>query len=370
MLGSTYITTFVSIKLSNLQISEFIIGLVHTAYSVGFIIGTVKTEAFIEKMGHIRSYIAFGIIFTFCTIGNKYFPSIEGWVLFRLLSGICLAGLYVILESYYLLVSPNEKRGQVLAIYMIALYVSQSVSQFFYDIIPFESELLFWILGCLIFSSCFPMIRLKNPEQQNSAVKLTSVMKNPHLSYLGLHASFASGVILTALYSFLPILAQKLELSVSVAMSLMILGGLSFQWPVGVLSDRIDRKKLLFAICLLTFIPCIIPFFFSVNSFFSYCLVTLLGGLSFGLYPVAMTLVCEKKPKEQLTALTGLLILIYSVGMIFGPMLTPFFNQLKDPYGLYLEIIVFSSFLALHGLLVLFKKEKKPLQEVSLGEEN
>lgn len=361
MLGSTYFTTFVSLKLASLNVPESIIGLVHTAYSLGFVIGTFKAEFLIEKLGHIRSFIFFGILFAIATIANKFFLSIPGWMFFRLMSGACLAALYVVIESYYLLISPSEKRGKILALYMISLYVSQSVSQFFYNIIPFESDSIFSILSFILFLSCFPMLFVKNPEPPPSSAKLSNALKNPTISWLGLHISFMSGAILTALYSFLPLLAQKLNLSISIAMSLMIVGGLIIQWPIGVLSDRFDRKKLLIAICLLIFIPTSFPFFFPVTKSLSYLLIILIGGFSFTLYPIGMTVVCENKPKEELTALTTLLVLFYSFGMIFGPMLTPFFNQLKEPHGLYLQIILFMFLLGSHAALSLvnsFRKKK------------
>lgn len=370
MLGSTYFTTFVSLKLASASISESIIGMIHTAYSIGFVIGTLKTEKLIEKLGHTRSFIFFAIIFSLSTLGSKFFPSLVGWFTLRLVSGMCLAALYVVLESFYLLISPANKRGKILAIYMIALYVSQSVSQFFYTIIPFESEAIFLILSFLIFFSCVPMIRLENPEIPQETSKLSTVLKNPSISWLGLHVSFVSGVVLTALYSFLPLLAQKLNLSIPSSMSLMILGGLLFQWPIGLLSDRTNRKILLLTICLLTFFPTIFPFIYPVSTSMNYLLIILIGGMSFSLYPIAMALLCENKPKEELTALTGLLVLLYSFGMIFGPMLTPFFNMLNDHYGLYLQIIVFSTLLGIHTLTSLIKSYKKAHSKQSINVEN
>ena len=102
----------------------------------------------------------------------------------------------------------------------------------------------------------------------------------------------------------------------------------------------------------------------------NYLLIILIGGMSFSLYPIAMALLCENKPKEELTALTGLLVLLYSFGMIFGPMLTPFFNMLNDHYGLYLQIIVFSTLLGIHTLTSLIKSYKKAHSKQSINVEN
>lgn len=357
MLGSTYCTTLVSLKLSSWNTKESIIGLVHTAFSIGFVLGTLKTEFFIKRIGFIKSFIFFSLVYAVSILGGKFFPSILGWVAIRLLGGICLAALYVILESFYLLISPDEKRGQILSIYMIALYLSQSASQFFYNVIPFESDSIFVLLSSLIFLSCLPILFVKNPSNYTATGSLANSLKNPDISWLGLHSSFASGAILTALYSFLPLLAKKLSLSIPLAMSLMILGGLSFQWPIGYLSDKLDRKKLMIAITLSILIPCSIPFLIPISKLGCYCLIVLIGGFSFALYPLAMTLVCENKPKEDLTALTGLIVLLYSFGMIFGPMLTPYFNMIQNQYGLYIQIILFSVLLTIHNLLGFIKKK-------------
>lgn len=356
MLGSTYFTTFVSIRLSHNNISETWIGLVHTGFSVGFVLGTLKAEQAIEKLGHVKSYLLFGLLFAISTVLNKYFDTVYGWMFFRLIDGICLSALYVVLESFYLLISPMHKRGTVLSIYMIALYVSQSVSQFFYNVIPYQSDTTFWVLGLLILISCIPPLFLKNPKIVIPNLSLFSILKTTSFSWLGLNASLISGAILTAIYSFLPLLAKKLGLSISLAMSLMILGGLLCQWPVGALSDRMDRKKLLLWIGCLTLIPCAVPFFFEISKIGYYAIIVSIGVLSFALYPVGMTLVCENKPSEELTGLTELLLLFYSVGMIFGPLLTPVFNKITDPFGLYLEIIAFSSIITAHCVFGLLKK--------------
>jgi MFS family permease len=77
--------------------------------------GYAVSEYLIEKVGHIRSFIFFGILFSIATVANKFFISIPGWMFFRLISGACLAALYVVIESYYLLISPSEKRGKIIS---------------------------------------------------------------------------------------------------------------------------------------------------------------------------------------------------------------------------------------------------------------
>ncbi len=361
MLGSTYFTTFTSLRLFSLDFSETQIASVHMAFAFGFVIGTLKSEFLIQKIGHKKAFILLTLLFSFSTLLNQYFESIFGWIACRFISGICLSAIYVILESLYLIVSPTEKRGQVLAIYMVSLYLSQSMSQFFHQLIPIESVTIFWILGGLIFSSAIPMGFLPQQGFHFTDLKMFSILRKTKVSSLGLHASFISGVILTALYSFLPLVATKLELNVSLSMSLMILGGLSMQWPIGLLSDRFDRKKLLLGLCLLCSIPCLIPLLVPVSPIFLYILIAVMGGVSFGLYPLSMTLVTENKPKEEITVLTTLLVLLYSFGMIFGPMLTPFFNQFQSTFGLYVELILFTLILGSHALYLL-RKNPNPTQ--------
>jgi MFS family permease len=357
MLGSTYFTTFLTLKLHQMAVSEGLIGLVHAAFSIGFVIGTLKAEPVIEKIGHRNSFVFFSLLIGASIFLNQYFTSLSGWIFLRLVSGICLAALYVIIESLYLLVSPLEKRGQVLSIYMIALYLSQSASQFFYNLIPLNSDTIFWILALLITVAVLPMARVKNPIVEKESMKIKQVIKQQGLSKLGLHASFASGVILTSLYSFLPLLAKKLDLSVSLAMSALILGGLTFQWPIGYLADRFNKKKVLFIISCFCIIPCLLPLIFYQNPIFNYACVILIGGLSFSFYPLAISAVCENKPKEELTALTGLVMLLYSAGMVFGPIFTPLFNLLGGVYGLFIQVVLFCVIIGIHTFYSLVKKQ-------------
>jgi len=338
MLGSTYFTTFLTLKLHAMDVKEWMIGCVHTAFSVGFIIGTLYVHPFILWFNHRRSFFIFTIGLALAIFANLFVFTLPTIMFLRLISGVSLAALYVIIESLYLMISPLEKRGQILSIYMIALYAAQSVSQFFHHLIPLTSDSIFWILSLIMLLSCVPMKLFYLTAASTPSLSLKSVLKQKSLSFLGLHVSFASGFILTSLYSFLPLFAYKLHLSVAFTMSGLILGGLSSQWPAGLLLDRYSKKKLLIMISLLTIGACAILSQGTLKAPAQYVAVLLLGAFSFSFYPMAIGEVCENQSHERLTGLTAVVMLLYSFGMVLGPSTTPLFNQLLGSYGLIYQV--------------------------------
>lgn len=358
MLGSTYFTTFLTLKLHALDVKEWMIGCVHTAFSIGFIIGTLYVHPFILWFNHRRSFFIFTIGLALAVFCNLFVFTLPTIMVLRLISGVSLAALYVIIESLYLMISPLEKRGQILSIYMIALYAAQSVSQFFHHLIPLNSDSIFWILSLIMLLSCLPMKIFHLPPADTPSLSLKSVLKQKSISSLGLHVSFASGFILTSLYSFLPLLAYKIQLSVAFIMSGLILGGLSSQWPTGLVLDRYPKKRVLVILSLLTLGACAILSQMSLQASTQYVMILLLGAFSFSFYPLAIGEVCENQPQETLTGLTAVVMLLYSFGMVLGPSTTPLFNQLLGPYGLIYQVGLSAFLMGIHALFILLKTGK------------
>lgn len=310
--------TFLAVKLNGMDISENIIGCIHSAFYGGMLIGAIKSEDLINRVGHIRAFTCFSSIITTMIILQGYFQNPFSWIVFRFFSGFALAASYVIIESWLLAQSTANTKGKILSIYMLCLYLSQSVSQFFLDIVNIESIEPFLLASILASLSIIPssLTYMKAPEIDTA--DQISIFKYFKISQFGFLGCVISGLILSAVYSFLPIYAQDNNLSVSIVVGITIAGGFCLQWSIGKLSDMFDRTKVLTMLSFCTIFISLLVLLIS-SKIITYMVCFLLGGLCFTIYPISIAQVWDNLGHGNIINMTGALLCSYGVGAVLGP---------------------------------------------------
>ena len=348
--SSTPFLTFISLKLQVEGFTETVIGIVQSSFYLGFLIGSLRAEKIIARVGYIRSFVCFSAIFGATVLIQGMYISAILWISMRIVGGISIATLYVIIESWLLCGSSKKTRGKTLSLYMIALYGAQSFSQLIIDAINIETITPFLVFGILCYLSIIPISinYSKTPETSNEIVKKSylEVYKASPLSFWG---SLASGIILGAIYSFLPIYAKLNGLKVSYIMSITIAGGFLLQWPIGYLSDVFDRRKVLIGSSICAIVPSILMIFLSDINYLAYFLCFTLGGFTFVLYPISISQACDRFDTKYVPFVVGFMAMTYGIGAIIGPFVTSLFMEIKI-YALFLFIAIVSSLLAIIGI--------------------
>ena len=121
MLSNGFFLTFVSAKLHVDNYTPFQIGAIQGSYYAGFLIAALKSEKLIQRIKHIRAFSFFASIATATTLLTVFAHHISIWIVMRFIMGVCIAALYVVIESWLLILSSKKNRGLILATYMIAL---------------------------------------------------------------------------------------------------------------------------------------------------------------------------------------------------------------------------------------------------------
>ncbi len=363
MLGNGFFITFISLRLQLDGYGATIIGFVHSSYYAGFLVGAIGIESFIRRIKHIRSFAFFASIGTAIIMIQGIFVNPYVWIAARFVAGLCIASLYVVIESWLLIISPISKRGVVLSFYMIALYFSQAASQYIIEIIGYESLLPFLVTGFLCALSVLPVActTSRAPDYDESSVR--NVFKMFRTAPFGFIGCVLSGSILSSIYSFTPNYAIQTGISVPLMMSITIAGGFLLQWPIGYLSDIFDRRKILIMSSFATLLPVLGIIFATSKTIPILALSFFLGGFTFTIYPLSITQVCDRFPAEDITMVTGVLLLAFGVGSVIGPLIAPFFINAIEPYGLYLYIGTVSLVLASIGLYAHFRFPPVPNYE-------
>jgi MFS family permease len=310
--------TFLAVKLNGIGTSENIVGYIHSAFYGGILIGAIKSEELINRVGHIRAFTCFSSIITIMIILQGYFQNPLSWIIFRFFSGFALAASYVIIESWLLAQATDKTKGKILSIYMLCLYLSQSLSQFFLDFVDIDSMEPFLLASILASLSIIPssLTYMKAPEID--ITNKMSILKYFKISQFGFLGCVISGLILSSIYSFLPTYAQDNNLSVSAIVGITIAGGFCLQWPIGKLSDMFDRTKVLTMLSLCTIFVSLIVLLIS-NEVMIYVVCFFLGGLCFTIYPISIAQVCDNLGHGNVINMTGALLCSYGMGAVLGP---------------------------------------------------
>lgn len=340
MAGAGFLATLVSVRLEASGTEALVIGGVATAYFAGLTLGSLRVARIIERVGHIRAFTAFVSLFSASSLAYALLPRPPFWMGLRFVDGLCVAGVFVCIESWLNERADAGTRGTILAAYMIALYMGQSLGQQLLNIGVGAAAIPFVIASILISLAAIPvaLTRIAGPALGES--EPLSARQLYAISPLGIVGAIASGILLGAFYGLGAVYARRLGLSISDTawfMSIVIFGGVALQWPLGRLSDRFDRRRIIvFTLAgtvattlLLALLEAGLPLLLTGALF---------GGLSFALYPLCVAHTNDHLTPEQRIAASGGLVLLYSAGAAAGPLLGAGAMTLLGPAGLFLAL--------------------------------
>jgi len=351
-IASGFSSTFVSIRLEMEGFTNEIIGAVTASLYVGILLGSLFLDRWINKIGHIRSFITFAGISTVVVLAQSCLVEPYYWMLLRFVAGICTAGILIVIESWILMQATPSTRGETLSIYLAISYMALSGGQLLIRMSDPMSLIPFYLVAFLSALSIIPLLfsKVQPPKQQErpSRFGLLQLFK---ISPFGCVGGIVAGMILSSTYGLIPAYAKEVGLSVSeisTLMALLVFGGFCLQWPIGRLSDRGDRRKILIISSLFT---CLSAIAIAFSGFFFLLIFSFIfGGFAFTIYPLSMAYVCEKLEADQIVSATGGFILAYGIGAISGPLIAPIAMNILGSSGLFYFLAFISFTLALTGL--------------------
>lgn len=354
MMASGLFNTFVSVRLEMEGYSAESIGVVTSALYLGITIGSLRIDRWVSKIGHIRSFVAFAAILAMVVLAQAFWIDPWYWSMLRFIGGICMAGVFIVIESWLLMQSLPEMRGAVLSTYLAVLYVALSSGQLLIDVSNPHGVFPFFITAMLVVVSILPITIRK--------ILTPKLTEHPRLNFIqlfrisphGFFGGVVSGMMLAAIYGLVPVYAKEIGMSVSeigTFMAILIFGGFSLQWPLGLLADKMGRRRILNIVSFTTALLAILIALFGSTSFpLLYILACLFGGFSFTLYPISMAYACERVQEGQIVAATGGFVLSYGIGAVVGPLLAPIAMSLFANDGLFYFLAMISLMLGLIGL--------------------
>lgn len=356
MLGSAYFMSFISIRLHLNKNHLFLIGMVQSAVYLGIYFGSMVVEKIVSRIRHIQGYAFFAAFYIASILFQGVFLHPYVWIVFRFITGFSLVSLWLIVESWVLMVSPEDKRGKFIGFYFIVLNVSQAIAQFFLDIVPVQSFLPFLFTGICLAISIVPISFSKCQLPVGKEVQKQNFQNFIKRAPLGLITCLLGGAISGSLFAFMPIYAKIQQFPVSLVMFSLIFGGVVFQWPVGHLSDIFSRRIILFAVSVISIVICLSIMHIS-SPIYAIILLFFLGALVFKVYPLGIGLICGNISKYNFIAVTCKVLMLYGIGAILGNLLVSICISIWSSNGLFMFLIGL-FILQLLFILIFFQKER------------
>jgi MFS family permease len=341
MVSNGLLTTLLTLRGSGLGFSDSAIGLMQSGYPVGSLLGCLIAPRLIMRVGHIRVFAALASIASGAALVHLVTFDPWSWGAMRLITGFCFSGLYVVSESWLNGSASNESRGSILSIYFIVQTGGLTAGQLLLNLSSPEGILLFIVVSILISFSLVPMLVSASATPPYELPERISLPELFRLSPMGLTGSFLNGISQTALYVAFALYGKAIGLStgsIGVMLGFMTLGGMLFQFPLGKLSDMVDRRLVIVGAPGLSIPVCLVLASMEDPAdklSLLYLLVVLLGGLTLPIYSVCMAHMNDHLKPSQIVAASGTLVLILAAGMTIGPTLGGISIEHYGPEGIF-----------------------------------
>ena len=363
--GMGLFQTLLPIRADQEGFSTTLIGLLGTAYFAGFMGGCYFGPKFILLVGHVRCFAGAAAALTVFTLAFPLMIDPYLWAVLRLTSGLSLAVLFIVVESWLNDRSTNRDRGRILSIYIIVTNLVMMAGQGMVNLAATSGATLFIATAILICSAIVPLALTPATTPKPIPTAKLNLRYLFTLSPAGALGCLLVGAAEGAFWSLGPVFAQERGMPVADVTLLMVafvLGGTLSQWPLGWASDKIDRRIVISATAFGTICTGLILAFWHPPEFWAVFAVAVVhGALMVPLYALCVSHANDAAPNDRLVEISGGLLLVYSVGATIGPTAAAAFMEGDRPGGLFIFIAIVLGTL---GLIVLWRLKTAPRRTV------
>ena len=370
MIGNGLQASLVGLRATLEGFSTTTTGLVMSGFYVGFMLGSILTPMALRRVGHVRVFAALAAVASIAALGHAVFVEPVSWTVMRILTGLCYAGLYVVAESWLNDRATNQTRGQLLSVYVVISLGGMGVGQLLLNLASVRGFELFILASILVSVAVVPILLSAGPTPAFTASSRLGLRRLYALSPLGVIGTMGTGLANGVLIGMGAVFGDQAGLSavqISLFMGAMFLGGLLLQWPIGRLSDRFDRRRV---ITFVTFLAAFAALGAIVLSGISetglFVFIALLGGLSLPLYSLCIAHANDHLEPSQMIAASAGLVLVMGVGASLGPLTAGALMSVVGADGYFWCLAVVHGAIGVFALYRMAARPTLPLDDQAL----
>tara|TARA_R110002126_G_scaffold82220_1_gene201741 strand:- start:841 stop:2115 length:1275 start_codon:yes stop_codon:yes gene_type:complete len=321
------------------------ISLIAAGFAFAFTLGCIVVPRLVFKVGHVRVFSALTALMAVSLLLHSLIVHPVFWILFRAMTGFAVAGSYMVLESWLNEKATNETRGSLFSIYMIVTMAGLTAGQFIVPQADISGTTLFIICGLTFLLSLLPttLSTASSPQPLNEVQFNIKGMfvRSPIAVVVSVICGFVTGTWM----SLAPVYSQSQGLTTTegaVMLAMAVIGGAIFTYPMGKMSDKVDRRYVMIMIAIMGVISCIAAFFIGVeNRILFFGAIVFLGAAIFPLYSVMIAHANDYSAPDEFVETSSSLLIVYGLGSIAGPLVTALAMETFGDRGLF-TVIAFS----------------------------
>lgn len=352
MVGNGMQGTLLGIRGGIEGIPTFQMSVVITSYYGGFLLGSLTVPDLIKNVGHVRVFAALGSLISAVLVLFAVEPHWISWTVLRFLIGFCFCGVYVTAESWLNAGSTNQNRGQALSAYMIVQLLGIVVAQALLNVGDPAGYLLFVIASVLVSLAFTPILLSAQPAPKFETIKRMSFGDLYRASPLGCVGIFLIGGVFSVLSGMSSVWGAQIGLSVaqiSLFVAAIYAGGLVLQYPIGWISDRYDRRKLVLGMSAIGGLCGLIVVAAQPGTLGLIVAGAIMGGVANPVYALLLAYTNDYLDQSDMASASAGLLFIYGIGSMGGPIITGWMMGTIGPDGYWIYMGVLLALLTVYA---------------------
>jgi len=352
MVGNGMQGTLLGVRGGIEGIPTSLMSVVMAGYFGGFVLGSLIVPSMIQRVGHVRVFAALGSLISAVLILYAAAPHWVAWALLRLLIGFCFCGVYITAESWVNASATNETRGQAMSAYFIMQMLGLVTGQVLLNVSDPAGWMLFVIPSVLVSLAFTPILLAQVPVPRFEQIKPMSLPQLYRTSPLGCVGIFLVGGVFSALLGMGSVWGAVVGMDVgqiSAFIAAISVGGLLAQYPIGWLSDRLGRRKLIMALSGFGAVVTAVAAIADMGTWGYLLAAALVGGVANPVYALLIAYTNDFLDASDMAAASAGLLLVNGAGSVFGPILTGWLMTLIGPKGFWVYMAVLLVLLTGYG---------------------
>lgn len=352
MVGNGMQGTLLGVRGGIEGIPTSLMSVVMAGYFGGFVLGSLIVPSMIQRVGHVRVFAALGSLISAVLILYAAAPHWVAWALLRLLIGFCFCGVYITAESWVNASATNETRGQAMSAYFIMQMLGLVTGQVLLNVSDPAGWMLFVIPSVLVSLAFTPILLAQVPMPRFEQIKPMSLPQLYRTSPLGCVGIFLVGGVFSALLGMGSVWGAVVGMDVgqiSAFIAAILVGGLLAQYPIGWLSDRLGRRKLIMALSGFGAVVTAVAAIADMGTWGYLLAAALVGGVANPVYALLIAYTNDFLDASDMAAASAGLLLVNGAGSVFGPILTGWLMTLIGPKGFWVYMAVLLVLLTGYG---------------------
>lgn len=366
MLGNGMHFTLIGLRGGVEGFSANELAIVTSGYFLGFLAGARMTPRMIKRVGHVRVFAALGSFMSAGLIAFALYADPWVWTVLRVLVGFCMSGVYVTAESWLNDASTNETRGKVLASYMIAQTLGIIGAQGLLTLGDASTASLFIGASILVSISFGPILLSVTPIPAAEVTRPMSLRGLYAGSPLGTIGIFLLGSVYATQSGMAAVFGSQIGLSansIALLVAMLFGGALLLQYPIGWLSDRIDRRKLICGAAVLGAISCGLGWIVKDATWPLMTAAFFAGGVTTPLYALFIAYTNDYLSADDMPAASGGLVFTFGLGAIIGPLVAGWAMGQVGPSAFWLVLGATFVMIAVYALYRMTQSTVTPVDE-------